>query len=162
MKILRYLKQRFGRRTSTPQERYFSDVNDFSLDRWEKCQKGNIRFVNYDNESTKKDGERWVSLFNQYLEIFGIDPGLSEFLDVKIFISKLRYQYIISGDKSLLNQIEIEKVNLQNLDPSKHEGMTTDQCIVHLSKWLGYHVRKKDITIVEFKNLMNEYVRGNK
>jgi hypothetical protein len=57
----------------------------------------------------------------------------------------------------LLNQIAIEEINLNQKDPSKHLGMTIDQCIVHLSKWVGYHIRKTDITIVEFKSLMTEY-----
>jgi len=62
----------------------------------------------------------------------------------------------------ILNQIAIEETNLAQLDPSRHDGMTTDQCLVHLSKWLGFKLRKSEITIVEFKNYMIEYVRGNK
>lgn len=128
---------------------------------WDECQKGNIKHVTKDGKSTERDGEVWVMLYDQFLDRFGIDERLELYLNLKVQLTKLRCLWIQTGDDMILNQIAIEEINLKNLDPTKTEGMTTDQCLVHLSKWLGYHVKKKDITIVEFKNLMNEYGRAN-
>lgn len=137
-------------------------IDEIPLDNWDKCQNGDIKHVTRDGKSTERDGEVWVMLYNQYLERFGISEQLEMYLDVKMHLTRLRCLWIQTGDDMILNQIAIEEINLSNLDPTKTEGMSTDQCLVHLSKWLGYHVKKKEITIVEFKNLMNEYERSNK
>lgn len=133
----------------------------FPLDRWEKCQGGDLRFINEDAKPTEHDAERWVMMYNKYLKKFGIDDQLEKYLQVKEHLIRLRCAYIENPDDMLLNQIEIEQINLKALDPSKFEGMTIDQCLVHLSKWLGYHVKKSAISIIEFRNLLDEYGRAN-
>lgn len=137
-------------------------IDELPLDNWDKCQGGDIKHVTRNGKATERDGEVWVMLYDQYLERFGISDELESYLNIKVQLTKLRCLWIETGDDMILNQIAIEEINLKNLDPTKTEGMTTDQCLVHLSKWLGYHVKKKDITIVEFRNLMNEYGRANK
>lgn len=162
MRILRGLKARFWKRTKLSSDVYYLDVNDFPLSNWDKCIAGDLRHVTKSGKNTKFDGVVWVSLYNQYLEIFGLDQTLSDYLDVKLLLIELRCLFVESGNRMLLNQIAIEEINLEQLDPSKHEGMTTDQCLVHLSKMQGYRINKSKITIIEFKNLMLEYVRVNK
>lgn len=154
--------RRLRRDTSLSSERYYLEIDEFSLDRWEKCQKGDLRFVNKNSKSTELDSVVWVRLYNQYLERFGLGEEMEDYLNIQIQLVKLRSAWIQTKDDMLLNQIRIEEINLDQKDPTKHEGMTIDQCIVHLSKWVGYHIRKADITIVEFKNLMIEYGRANK
>jgi hypothetical protein len=154
--------RRLRKDTSLSSERYYLEIDDFMLDRWEKCQKGDLRFVTKNGKSTELDSVVWVRLYNQYLERFGLGDEMEEYLNLQIHLIRLRSMWIQTKDDMLLNQIAIEEINLNQKDPSKHLGMTIDQCIVHLSKWVGYHIRKTDITIVEFKNLMTEYGRANK
>lgn len=149
------------RNTSNKQGRFYSELDLFPLDRWEKCQGGDLRYINEDAQPTEHDSERWVMMYNRYLEKFGIDEQLEKYLQIKEHLTKLRCAYIENPDDMLLNQIEIEQINLKELDPSKHDGMSIDQCLVHLSKWLGYHVKKSGISIVEFRNLLEEYARAN-
>ena len=83
---------------------------------------------------------------------------MEEYLDVKIYVTELMALYIISRDRMIMNQIEIEQQKLISLDPSKHEGLTIDQCLVHLSKWMGGKpISKRDISIVEFKTMLEEW-----
>jgi len=139
------------------------EIDDFPLFNWEKCEGGELRYVNKDSKSRKSDFIAWNLLFNQYLERFGLGELMSEYLDVKAFLTELRLLYIETGNRMLLNQIKIEEARLKKLDPSAHEGMTIDQSLVYLSRWMGGGMlNKRKITIVEFKNLMNEYARSNK
>ena len=62
----------------------------------------------------------------------------------------------------MLNQIKVAEAQMISADPSKLQGMTTQQCLVHLSKWMGTIVRAKEITIVEFKEMFEEYARSSK
>lgn len=162
MKILPNFKRLLKNRTSSNLEKYYSTIDDFPLYNWEKCQGGELRYVSKDAKSTKYDQVIWLKLYNEYLERFGIGEGLDHFLRLKIHLIKLRLQFIQTNDLFLLNQIKVAEIQMSNADPSKLNGMTTQQCLVHLSKWMGAVVKAKDITIVEFKEMFEEYVRSNK
>lgn len=162
MKIWKNLKQKFSKNTKRNYNESYLEIDEFPLDRWEKCQKNEFRYVNFDKVARENDAQKWIDLYNQYLEIFGLGEDMENYLNAKIHLARLRLQYLETGDGMILNYIAIEEGNVSNLDPSKFVGMTIDQCLVHLSKWMGQMIQKKAITIVEFKNLMNEYVRSGK
>ena len=162
MKILSNFKRLLKNRTSNNLEKYYSTIDDFPLYNWEKCQIGEFRYVCKDAKSTKFDQVIWLKLYNEYLERFGIGEGLEQFLKLKLHVIKLRLQFIQTNDLFLLNQIKVAEAQMSSADPSKLHGMTTQQCLVHLSKWMGAMVKAKDITIVEFKEMFEEYVRSNK
>ena len=143
-------------------EKFYLSLDELPLYNWDKCTEGELKYVTRDGKSTEHDGVVWVQLYNEYLNKFDISLDFDEYLKACILLTELRCAFIESGDDSILNQIAIEELTLARLDPSKHEGMSTGECLVHLSKWLGYHLKAKEITIVEFKNLMLEYVRVNK
>lgn len=130
---------------------------------WDECAKGFTRYVNRDQEPRESDEEVYERLQNEYLERFGMAEHTEEFLKIKLFLIKLRLAYIETGDLSLLDQIAIEEINLRNADPSKLEGLTTDQALVHLSKWLGGGLlNAREITVTQFKTLTLEYERAHK
>ena len=162
MKILQNFATLFVTRTSKKSNQSYSTIDDFPLYNWEKCQSGDMRYVNRDAKSTKYDEIIWLKLYNEYLERFGIGEGLEYFLKLKIHLVKLRLQFIQTNDLFLLNQIKVAEAQMISADPSKLQGMTTQQCLVHLSKWMGTIVRAKEITIVEFKEMFEEYARSSK
>lgn len=152
----------FAIRTSKKSNQSYSTIDDFPLYNWEKCQSGEMRYVNRDAKSTQYDQIIWLKLYNEYLERFGIGEGLEYFLKLKIHLVKLRLQFIQTNDLFLLNQIKVAEAQMISADPSKLQGMTTQQCLVHLSKWMGAIVKAKEITIVEFKEMFEEYARSSK
>lgn len=162
MKILQNFATLFAIRTLKKSNQSYSTIDDFPLYNWEKCQSGDMRYVNRDAKSTKFDEIIWLKLYNEYLERFGIGEGLEYFLKLKIHLVKLRLQFIQTNDLFLLNQIKVAEAQMISADPSKLQGMTTQQCLVHLSKWMGTIVRAKEITIVEFKEMFEEYARSSK
>jgi len=128
---------------------------------WDECQKGNLRWVNKNGVSTKKDFERFEILQDQYIERYDLQYEMIKFLKIKITLTKLRLMYIETGDRMLLNQIEIETANLLKSDPSNIEGMTVDESLAWLRTQVPSWIDKKIITIVEFRDLLNEYGRRN-
>jgi hypothetical protein len=157
MKILKYLKNGFWKITRNNSLTYYSTIDDFPLYNWEKCQQDNYRYVNVDGKARSNDAYRWANLYNEYLQRFGIGDEMDRYLEAKKQLTNLRIQYIMTSDRMLLNYIAIEEDNLKILDPSKHQGLSIDQCLIHLNKWMGQWLDKKKITIVDFKNLLREY-----
>ena len=129
---------------------------------WDECQKGNVKWVNKDGVSTKYDIESFEVLQDQYIERYDLKEEMIQFLKIKMLLTKLRLMYIETGDRMLLNQIEIELANLKNVDPSNIEGMTIDESLAWLRTQVPSWLDKKIITIVEFRDLLNEYGRRNK
>ena len=129
---------------------------------WDECQKGNIRWVNKDGISSVKDFDRFESLQDQYIKRYDLREGMIEFLKIKIALTQLRLMYIETGDEMLLNQIEIETENLKKVNPSNTEGRTIDESLAWLRTQIPSWIDKKVITIVEFRDLLDEYGRRNK
>lgn len=129
---------------------------------WDECQKGNIRWVNKDGISSVKDFDRFESLQDQYIKRYDLREEMIEFLKIKIALTQLRLMYIETGDKMLLNQIEIETENLKKVNPSNIEGRTIDESLAWLRTQIPSWIDKKVITIVEFRDLLDEYGRRNK
>jgi hypothetical protein len=128
---------------------------------WEKCTQGFINYVSKDLKSSRLDVLIWEKLYNQYLDRFGLGNEFERYLNSKLNLAKMRFEYVKSGDRNLITPISIAEIEVKDLDPHKHEGMTIDQCLVYLNKW-GLNLNKRTSTIVEFKNAMNEYGKANK
>lgn len=129
---------------------------------WEECEKGNVQFVNKHRKSTKHDVNRWANLYNQYLDRFGLGHNFEEIIRLKRKLIRLRCAYIENGNKKLLNQIIVDEKKLLSLEGGAIDGLTIDETLIHLSKWLGYRIDKKVISIVEYKSLLDEYGRTHK
>ena len=162
MKIWQYFKAKFAKATLSNSKQSWVSIDEMPLFNWEKCQEGHLQYANRDHKPRETDIENWVRLYNEYLERYGLGEQLDRYLAQKVHLAKLRLQYITSNNVFLLNSIEIAQIELEQLDPRKHEGLSTKQVLVHLSKWIGYQVNAMNITIVEFKEMLEEYVRSNK
>jgi len=168
---------------------YYLELDDLSLFRWDKAKMGHSQFLRRDITESKApwlvvqlvspfkwlhwkfnyvlklrrgviDSYVYERLFNAHIDRFDQPDTHKAYYKCKKHLIKLRYQRIITGDRFIDNQIAIEEINLQNLDPSNKKGMTTDECLAVLAKFQGVGViHKKDITVVEFENLMKSYGR---
>jgi hypothetical protein len=162
MKIFNFLKRKSKKNISKQSEKYYSEIDDFILWNWDKCQQGDIRWVNRDGVETDKDFEHFELLQDQYIARYDLQESVKQYLQTLMDLTELRLLYIETGDRSLLNQIEIETENKNKLDPSKIKGMTIDESLAWLRTQMPRWINKKKITIVDFRDLMNEYGRRNK
>ncbi len=170
-------------------EGYYLELDDLSLFNWDKAKSGHYKFLRKDQRESKApwivvqlikpfiwirwkfnyllklsrgvvDGYVFERLFDSHIERFDQHELTKEYYKCKTHLIKLMFQRVITGNKFLENQIAIERINLESLDPSKRKGMTTDECLSVLAKFQGVGViHKKDITVVEFENLMKSYGR---
>jgi len=162
MKVLKSLKTWFLSLILNNYESYYSEIDDIPLYNWGECEKGNIRYVNKSNKSSKKDVLRWSNLYNKYIDRYGLGEDFKEILRIKKKLIYLRCLYVKTSNKKILNQIGIDKKRLTSIEGTSIEGLTVDETLVHLSKWIGYRIDKKKISIVEYKTLIEEYGREHK
>jgi hypothetical protein len=107
----------------------------------------------------KLDAHVYEKLFNSHVQRFGQPDHTKRWFSCKKQLIKLRTQRIITGDNFLLNYIEIEKHKLEEL--KKVKGLTTGQILAKIATYKGVAViHKKDISVVEFEDLIKDYVRA--
>jgi hypothetical protein len=74
----------------------------------------------------------------------------------------LEVDYILTRERFKLTEIEMQIANLDAMMMNGGNGMTIEQSLIHLSKWMGSWINAKDISTKEYFNLMNEYGKENK
>ncbi len=70
--------------------------------------------------------------------------------------------YVLTSDRFKLTLLDIEEAKLKSMIANNGAGITIEQSLVHLSKWVGSWINPKAITAAEYFNLMDEYGRITK
>jgi hypothetical protein len=130
---------------------------------WIECNKGNLQYVRKpDGKNKRRDVEAWTVIYDAYIQEFGLGKLYDRLLKAMKKKVELQLDYIITGNRFKLTEIEVEKARLESMLSNKGNGMTIEQTLIHLSKWLGSWVNSKNITVREYFNLINEYGKANK
>lgn len=141
-------------------KKYYTELDDTPLYVWEKVLEGNYNFMLKDRKekSTNDDVIAFYRLYDKYLQKYGLSKQHQKYMDKLHDIVLLKLEYLETGDKFKLTQIEISKSQLKDLKP-KENGLTIGQQVIVLSKWMGQWIDKKKITVTEYKDLIAEYER---
>lgn len=136
------------------------------LANWIQCTGGDLRYTrkNIDPESkeTEEDAQAWAAIYDDYLKRFGLGKMYLKLLETMRKKALLELDFIITGQRFKLTEIKIEEERLKTMLNNNRQGVTIEQSLIHLSKWLGYHLSPKKITVSEYFNLLEEYAKTNK
>lgn len=145
-------------------ERY-SELYDMPLLNWERCLEGEFMFIRekrskqYDTDDIKA----FYVLYNKYIKKYGLGDDYNKYLEYQENYIELCAIYIDTGNERVLNDIAITKAKMEEIKPSNEKGMTIGQVVSMLSKWRGgAWISKKDISVEEYKDLLDLYERENK
>lgn len=129
-----------------------------------KCTDGEVKYtrVDLDHGDEKRDNEAWFKIYDSYIDEFGLSKQYNKMLNTLKKKATLELDYTIKRDKFLLTLLEIEQQNLKLLLDNNGVGVTINESLVHLSKFVGYWLRPKDITTREYFTLLKEVERINK
>lgn len=145
---------------------YYSEVYEIPLLNWEKCLEGKFYFIRKEpaKDYDSKDVEAFYQLYDKYIERYGLTEQHKRYIEAQKHYIELVCDYVEAEepDQFLLTYISIAEKKLEELNPSKYEGMTIGQTVTLLSKWLGTWFSKRDRTLEEFKDLLEEYERSTK
>lgn len=145
-------------------EEHWESIDEMPLHNWMKCSNGEINYVWKIPGSAIQDGdaEKWMNLYDQYIKKYGLTKMYQRMLKVMKDKAILECDFVMTKDRFKLNLIEIEEQRLKDMMANGGEGMSMDESLVHLSKWLGYRLNPKQITVVEYFNTLKQYGKENK
>jgi hypothetical protein len=145
-------------------EKFYKSIDEIPLYNWVQINDGNMNFLQKDQSLTypkNEVDEAWNDLFDDYLNKRGLGKTYKKFLEVMRKKTVLECEYIISGDEFKKTQIEVEKHNLELLAKKENDDMTTSKSLIFLSKWIGYRLDWKVITLNEYFIILEEYGKAN-
>lgn len=123
-----------------------------------------MTFVRVDKRQgdEQSDANAWFKIYDSYIDEFGLGKQYKKMLQTMKKKALIEIDYAQRRDKFLLTLLEIEQQNLKMLLDNNGVGVTIDESLVHLSKFVGYWLRPKDITTREYFTLLHEVERINK
>ncbi len=149
--------------TETKSSTHYKSLNDLPLSNWIECLEGNLQYTRCGAIGDDlSDFEAWCNIYDQYIAKYGLNKQYKELLEVLKKKALIQCDYVITRDKFSLTLLEIEEQNLKMMLNNRGTGMTIEQTLVHLSKFVGYWLRAKDITTGEYFTLLDEFNKTNK
>lgn len=108
------------------------------------------------------DALTWCKIYDSYINDYGLGKQYKRLLETMKKKANIELDYIQKRDKFSLTLLEIEQQNLKMLLDNNGSGVSIEESLVHLSKFVGYWLRPKDITTREYFTLLKEVERINK
>ena len=144
---------------------YWASIYEMPLHNWIKCTEGDFRFVrkvvDLDTEETDQDAEKWAVVYDQYIDKYGLSEMYKKLLETMRKKALLELSFVKTRDRFKLTLISAQEEKLKGMLNNNGNGMTIEQALIHLSKWLGYRIDNRQTTVVEYFNLLAEYGKAN-
>jgi hypothetical protein len=133
------------------------------LDNWIRCHAGDLTATRKSTKGNEtQDIIAWYSIYDSYITTFGLGKLYNKMLQVMKKKAILECEYVITQDRFKLTLLELEEQKLKTMLSNKGNSMSIEQSLIYLSKWLGYWVKKSEITVKEYFYLLAEHEKFNK
>ncbi len=146
-----------------PRHEYYLALDEIPLHNFIKCQKGEYEFVRKSKSGTNKlDESHWVEIYDQYIKEFGLGKLHTKLLEAMRKKAILQCEFVEKRDRFKMTLIDMQITKLNGMMANAGSGITIEQTLIHLSKWMGQWIDIKKIKAKEYFNLVREYERYNK
>ena len=108
------------------------------------------------------DEKAWETIYDDYLKLNGIEKMKKKILDIMVRKAHAELDFVITGDRFKLTEIEIEESKLEAIMNNRSDGTTINQTLIHLSKWIGHWLNDKILMTQEYFDLLKEFEKYNK
>ena len=108
------------------------------------------------------DEKAWEVIYDDYIRINGLNKLKKKMLDTMIKKAHAELDFVITGERIKLTEIEIEESRLKAMLDNSGKGMTISQTLIHLSKWIGHWLNDKTLMTQEYFDLLREFDKYNK
>lgn len=127
-----------------------------------RCLEGHIEHTRVTGVGNiEQDEKAFCKIHDEYLTRYGLNKQYKQLLEVMRKKAEIQLSYVRTKDKFSLTLLEIEEENLKMMLSNNGQGVSTEQMLIHLSKFVGYWLRAKEITAGEYFTLLDEYKRIN-
>lgn len=142
---------------------YYLTLADTPLKKWVEIQKNDFTKTRKGRRGTAIEDQLAYEVLNdEYINRYGLDKYYIKMLKLLKAKAMAELDYIITGDRRKLTEIEIKEADLKVMLTTKGTGLTIEASLIHISKFLGVWVNINTISTLEYYDLLGELERYNK
>ena len=139
----------------------FNSIEDLPIWNWWKiAESGSLGYLYKDEEKHKENDnsviDLWVSIQDEYLEEFGITADFREVLTLKKRWVNQKAEYLITGERFLLNEIEEIEIDLKEIE-TLSVSLDKDNTTIMLEEKLGRELNPKKMSVKKYYKYINYY-----
>ena len=144
-------------------ENFYQSIDDLPLYNWIKCNDGELQYIRKDLSigDPESDENAFNHVFDQYISEFGLGKMYKKMLESMKKRASLELEYVITGDRFQLTLVEMEVARIEQMIANAGSGMTIQETLIHLSRWMNTMINTKTISTREYFTLLNEYGKAN-
>lgn len=138
---------------------YYETIDEMPLWNWRKCTEGKTEFVRLNKKvgNKKKDADVWTFLYDENIERFGLGKDQETIYELRLRLAELQCDYCIEGNTFMLNEIRMIEQEIIDIVDRIQNGASIDECLMVLSKWMGFRINQKETTVAEFYTYLNAF-----
>jgi hypothetical protein len=114
------------------------------------------------NGTPERDVMAWQNIYDDYIREFGLSEVQKKLFDAMKKRAILELDFVITLDRFKLTEIEIQIARMDAMLSNRGSGITIEQMLIYVSKWLGQWLNPRNITVKEYFNLIEQYGKANK
>ena len=145
-------------------EKHYKSISELPLYNWVKISAGELKFLQKNIEENCSQEElqnAYEILFDDYLIKRGLSKSYKRLLDLMKKKTLLECEYIITGERFKLTEIELTEQMLRSEIGKDTVDISIEKSLVFLSKWIGYRLDWKVVTVSEYYIILEEYGKAN-
>jgi hypothetical protein len=166
MRIYKFILTGLKRIISPTSARRYNSIDSLPLYNWQKCVNGSLKYVRTivkeEDEDNKEDEKVFEKIYDEYIKRFGMGKLYEKWLKIMKKKAIMECDFVITQEKFKLTEIQIEEAKLKGMLDNKGEGTSIEKSLIYLGQWLGYRLNIKEVTTLEYFNLLEEYGKANK
>ncbi len=102
----------------------------------------------------------WEKIYNEFIDRFGLSDEFLADLRDEIKLANLKAEYIITGQKYYRTLIKIEEEKKRILNLEIKEPAELETILAKMSKYYGFKLSGKELTVVEYYSYINNIIDG--
>jgi len=138
---------------------YYKNIDEIPIYNWLKVNEGKLNYCRKDllKGNNKDDLKYYEIIKDTNYEMFGVEKEHLRLLELYFLVSEARLDWVITGDNFIKNKINMYEVEIEDILNRDDKGVEITELVISLSKWIGYRIDTKIVTVLEFRNMISLY-----
>jgi len=144
-------------------DNYYSEIDEIPLYNWIKCIDGHFQYVSKDAKKyySQHDVKAFLELFDKYLKYKGFTFEQESFIKMQQSCIAFAAKFLQTGESGYITHFLVAKAQLEKIDPRKTKSKSIPDILIILSKWIGYWIDSKKITLEDYLTMMAAFEAEN-
>lgn len=136
-------------------------IDELPLWNWIKIMDGDVHFIrkNVHDGNEIADQTIFDEIFDDYINEFGLSKMHRKLLDAEKKRAMLELDFVLTKNRFKLTEIDMQIAKIENMLKNAGSGISIEQSLIHISKWMNTWINAKSITTREFFVLSKEMER---